>query len=135
MKKMMILLLLLLPLLYGCSNIDQQMPGRPKVVTKVTADYVSGSITLRREYTDSEKMQAVLTYLRCLRPFGTVESDPETAEGSQVRITLLFSDDTTKTYDQRADQYLRVDQGSWQNIPPEQGRELALLLGLMESDL
>lgn len=135
MKKTVTLMLITLFLLSGCSRIDQQTPGKPKVVTKITADYFSGSVTLQRAYTDAEKMQAVLTYLRCLRPFGAAETDPETADGSRVHITLYYSDNTTKIYQQRADQYLRVDNGVWQNILPERGRELALLLGLMESDL
>ena len=132
MRRIFALVVLLATALAGCGQTTQ-VGVRPRLVTKVTADYKSGAIELHRQYTDEEKMRAVLNYLRCLEPYGDVSEEDITA-GSEVKIVLTYSDGTTKTYDQRADQFLRTGNGAWQNIRSEQGSELPLLLGLMESD-
>ena len=134
MKKIMIAILILGLLLCGCSRIDETVPGQPRVVTAISALYDSGAVQLRRQYTDAQKMQAVLTFLRCLDPYGTAAEDPESVGGNAAQITLVYSDESTKTYELRGDQYFRVNGGSWQNIRSEQAQELPLLLGLMESD-
>ena len=134
MKKMMIMLLTVAALLCGCTQIDKETPGKPRVVERITASYHSDAIELRREYTDDKKMQAVLTYLRTLNPYGTVTEESEAAEYHDARITLHYSDSTTKIYRIYANQYLQINGDQWQNIKEDRGRELPLLLGFMESD-
>lgn len=133
MKKWFLLLLTSL-LLLGCSNIDREEPGRPRVVTRIQASYDSSTMSLRRDYTDAEKMQAVLTYLRCLGPYGSAAPDTETAADPRVHIRLHYSDNTVKDYVQLSDQYLQIDGGAWQQIPVDRAQEFPVLLGLMESD-
>ena len=132
MKKIIVLVLLCGVLLGGCYPIDAEIPGHPRVVTGITAAYESGAVTLRRSYTDSEKMQAVLTWLRCLKPYGSAEAVTEA--DSSATVTLHYSDSTEKVYELLAGQYLRVNGGAWQNLNPDQGQELPLLLGMLESD-
>ena len=134
MRKTAIAVLLLAILLCGCSNVDEQVLGQPRLVTGIAATYQSGAIRLQRQYSDGDKMRSILDHLRLVKALGPAETDPETVEGSRIQVTLSLSDGSEKVYEQRADQYLRVDGGVWQEIPPEQGQELALLLGLMESD-
>ena len=131
MKKVTAVIMLLTMLLTGCRQTAQ---ARPRLVTGITADYSSGTIRLHRQYTNEEKMRSVLTYLRCLDPYGVAYEAAEQAGGSRVQIVLTYSDGSTKTYEQRADQYLRIGDSVWRNISAEKGRELPLLLGLMESD-
>lgn len=133
MKKWTILLLTVL-LLAGCTRIDQTQPDRPRVVTRIQASYHSDTIKLQRTYTDAEKMQAVLTYLRCLDVSGPAESPPADGEMPQGHVRLYYSDDTYKDYYQRSDRYLQINGGPWQNISLDRGREFPILLGLMESD-
>ena len=132
-KRLLVLFLLLSTVLPGCSN--RLLPARtqPRLVTAITASYRNGVIELQRQYTDSEKMRAILNYFRKLELYGNT-AGPESAEGSQIRVTLTYSDGTTKTYDQQADRFLRISGGNWQSISSEKGQELGLLLGLMESD-
>ncbi len=134
MKKVMAAVLIVSIMLCGCSRQKENTVGQPKLVTRITAVFDSGTIRLERSYTDSDKMRSVLTYLRCLKTYGTVEPGSGMEEGDQATITLHYSDGTTKVYDQRDSQYLRVSGGDWKAIKPEQAQELPLLLGLMESD-
>ena len=131
MKKIMMILLICM-ILCGCTNQETPAQSQPKVVIQITAQYSSGVIRLQRSYTDSEKMRSVLNYFRCLSPYGSVE-DPQSTE-SDIVVTVYFSDGSNKTYEQRDNTYLRQNDGSWQYIDPEKGQELALILGLMESD-
>jgi len=133
LKKWTILLLTAL-LLAGCTRVDQTQPGRPRVVTRIQASYNSGTVKLQRTYTDAEKMQAVLTYLRCLDVSGPAESPPADDEMPLGHVRLYYSDNTYKDYFQRSDRYLQINGGPWQNIPLDRGREFPILLGLMESD-
>ena len=134
MKRTILGVVLLAALLCGCRHRLQSDQTQPRLVTGITADYQNGSIRLHRQYTTDEKMRAVLDYLRCIAPYGTLQGEPPASQGSLVTIVLTYSDGSTKTYDQRSDQYLREAGGRWQSINAEKGRELALLLRLMESD-
>ena len=126
---------LLIPfILMGCTRIDREQPGRPRAVIRILASYDSNTVKLQRAYTDAEKMQAVLTYLRCLEPSGPIQQTPAPDQRPQAHIRLYYSDDSVKDYFQLGDQYLQIDDGPWQNIPPDRGREFPILLGLMESD-
>ena len=134
MKKTVLIVILAAAVLMGCSLTRGPVQTQPRTVTQITADYRSGVIELHRQYTDADKMRAVLNYLRCLTPSGIPDEDPTSVAGSVVQIVLTYSDGSTKTYRQRADQYLQIEDGAWQSIPSEKGREFPLLLGLMESD-
>lgn len=132
MKRTAAALIILCVLLSGCGHTARD-PMQPRTVTAITADYSSGTISLRRQYTDQEKLRSVLNYLRCLSATSASDLSPE-QETSVARIVLTYSDGSTKTYDQWGDQYLRIDGGPWLRIPADKGQEFPLLLGLMESD-
>ncbi len=134
MKKWTILMMLLAILLTGCTRLDQQTPGTPRVVTGIEASFDGENLRLHRIYSDSEKLQGVLTYLRCLDLHGTPDPEEPIPQTNSARIVITFSDGSTKVYEQQADQFLRQDGGPWQRIDPDQAREFALLLKLMESD-
>ena len=134
LKRSAACVLLIALLIMGCSNVNQETPGQPNLVTGITAVCRKGAMELRRSYANPEKVRSVLNYLRLLKTYGPPETDPSAAEGQHIQITLTFSDGSQKIYDQWADQYLRSDGGPWQLISPEQGQELYLLLGMMESD-
>jgi len=134
LKKVFAVLVMVSMLLNGCARQGENSGSQPKLVTRITAVFDSGTIRLERSYTDSDKMRSVLTYLRCLKTYGTAQPQPGTAGDEHATITLHYSDGTTKIYDQQGSQYLRVSGGDWKAIKPEQAQELPLLLGLMESD-
>ena len=136
-SKICIMLTLLVLLLSGCHR--QPLPGASqpiyRAVTSVTITYKNGPIRTQRRYTSDEKMKRVMTYLRLIDPYGTPEEDPEKVAGSDILITLSFSDGFQKTYRQVGDRYMMEDGGKWQKIDPAKAEELGEILGQMESDI
>ena len=137
MKKVIYLSIIMLTVLFcwACGNYDPgSSPSAPETVVKVTVTYQSAQDSLRREYVSSQKMRAVLNYLRWIDPYGKPETDPETTRGGLYRITLHLSDDTESVYLQKADQFMQVDNGPWQTIDPDRAKTLRQILEEMESD-
>ena len=123
-------------LLSGCGNhsINTTEPSC-RVITGVTVTYRNGNLSAEKYYTASDKMRAILNYLRWIDPYGPPEEDPETAIGSSFHITLQYSDGCQKDYLQKADRYMQIDGGSWKKIDPQKAITLSQILGQMESDL
>ena len=127
-----IILLLLCIVLTGCC--PQNSPDPPcRVVSAITAEYNSGGMQLRRNYTDQKKMRAILDYLRLLSPVDVADGYPSALSG-QTNVTLHFSDGSQRVYTQTGDGFFRKDGNPWQRIDPEKGKELQLLLSFLESD-
>lgn len=138
MKKKCILLVLGLALLLsGCSRWTPSAADEPlyRVVTGVSVTYENDAVRIVRQYTDSEKMRAILNYLRLIHPYGRPAEDPEQVEGSLFSIVLSYSDGGQKTYLQKADRFMRVDNGEWKRIDPNQALQLGELVGQMAGDL
>lgn len=119
-------------LLSGCTREDP--PSSFPLVTEITVHYENGPIHGELRYTEDEKMQQILTYLRLLNPYGQPQEDPETAEGTLFQIILTHSGGGSSVYQQKADRYLKTGQEPWLCIPPQKALELSLLLGYLESD-
>lgn len=124
--------LLILPLA-GCTPPLPE-PTAYRVVSQIHVQYQNGSLHQRWHLHSDEKMEAVLTYLRLLDPYGTPKEDPETAPGSDIYIALVYSDGTQKLYHQRAERYLQVGHGPWKCIDTDAALQLRALLGMLTSD-
>ena len=135
MHRLAVWILLFTLSLSGCTRLERPTEGSPRVVTGIEASFDSGTVQLHRQYSDSEKLRSVLNYLRCLKLYGKPEPEVVIPALSRGHIVIFFSDGTTKTYEQRGDQFLRQDSGPWYYLNPEQAQELPLLLGMMESDI
>ena len=90
--------------------------------------------TLLRTYTNSQKMTAVLNYLRWLRPQYKADCDPELIPGDEYTITVTLSDGQQEIYRQKTNGYLRKNDGRWENIDPEKGVKLYEIISQMEGD-
>ena len=134
MRKTAVVFVLVSLILTACTPVCSETPGSPRLVTAIEASFDGDTITLHRQYTSSEKLRAVLDYIRCLEIYGTPESDTGIPASNCGKIVITFSDGTTKTYEQRGDQFLRQNNGSWHYINMEQAQEFPLLLAMMESD-
>lgn len=129
MKKVLIGIAALWILLAGCQRVQEPTPCR--VVTQITVTRSDGS---RRNYTDQDKMRTVLTYLRCLDPYGTAADPPPAAAGADYRIEVSYSDGNGTIYLQRADRYLQVKGQPWQNLDPEKAALLSDIFKTVPSD-
>ena len=130
------LLMLLCLLMGGCSR-HGDLPSEPpqcRVVTGIRVTFEDGPLKMERHYTASEKMRAILNYLRWIDPYGRPEEDPETVSGGSFQIVLTYSDGCEKTYVQKADRYLMEDGQDWKRIDPTRALTLSQMLGQMASD-
>lgn len=136
-RKLFALFLTLAFLLCGCGRWTPSAVDEPlcRVVTGVSVTYENGAIHTQRQYTDAQKMQAVLNYLRIINPYGKPEEDPEHVDGSLFRIILSYSDGCQKTYLQKADRFMMVEGGQWKRIDPDQAAQLSEIVGQLASDL
>ena len=135
MKKSVIIICLLAAILFGCSNRSNDPTAAAcRVVTSISITYDNGPIHLQREYTHTEKMRAILHYLRWIDPYGTPQEDPEAAEGSLFRIVVRCDNGSEKVYLQKADRYMRTGNGQWLKIDPNNALTLSKMIGEMESD-
>lgn len=137
MKKVICLIFVILTFFVfsACGNYDPRpSPSAPQTVVKVTVTYHSTQNSLQREYVSSEKMRAILNYLRWIDPYGKPTIDPDTTRGSLFRIALQLSDGTQTVYLQKADQFMQINDGPWLTIDPERAGTLSQIVEKMESD-
>lgn len=131
--KTAIIILSFFLLLSGCSR--QEPPSSFPLVTEITVRYENGPIHGQLHYTEDDKMQLILTYLRLLNPYGQPPEDPETADGPLFEILLHYTGGKSAIYRQKADRYLQTEESPWLCIPPEKAQELSVLLGYLQQDI
>lgn len=87
-----------------------------------------------KTYVHQQKMEAILNYLRLLKPRGPADVDPELYVGDSYTITVHYSDGHKQIYRQHADRFLSTDANPWRNIDPEFALYLYPLLNAMPND-
>ena len=117
----------------GCTN-DTPKKALCRVVTGVDITCKKEDLLIRRHYTDTKKMEAVLLYLRLLDPQGIPDSDPQTSKKDIYRITLHLSDGNQKVYRQTAHRYFSANNGSWKCIDPKKAAGLYTLMRKLPDD-
>ena len=127
MKKIWIIALCLL--LTGCT-----MPPLPKSKFVTGMEVKSNDPTLCRMYTEPQKMETVLYYLRSMDNRKPAQSDPERYSGRSYHIKLYYSDGSNSHIFQRADRFISEDFRPWEELERRYGAFLEPLLRNMESD-
>ena len=118
--------------LLGChKQVDMQ---QCRVVTGIAVTYLNGPIQCQRQYSNPDKMQQILDYLRTAAAYGVPAEDPENTAGSDFYIVLSYSDGCQKYYRQKANRFLRDTDGIWKKLDPSRGAKLGQIIGQMESD-
>ena len=125
-RKILPLFALLTVLLSGCAN--QSRKPSVRVVTRVEVTCIRDGELLQRQYTDAEKMQSLLNYLRLLEPRGTASIDPELTLGNAYEITLHFSRGAPTVYYQRSERFLSKNRHPWQKVDSRLSGELYPIL-------
>ncbi len=119
----------------GCAHLQRPSETEAyRVVTQIDVRYQKDRIVSEGSFFDPEKMQKILYYLRSISPYGTPTEDPEQASGSNFYITLRYSDNTQKVYQQRDNRFMRIDSGPWKRIDPKRANMLIQILETMDSD-
>jgi len=121
--------------LSGCCRVLLQKDLRPyRIITQVSVVYENGALSAQRDFYREESIRHILDYLRYVDPYGIPREDPELATGRCYSITLIYSDGSQRLYEQRADQYMRIDGGDWMRIEPQKALYLSGLFSMMPSD-
>ena len=128
-------LLAIFSLISGCCRILHNEKSAPyRVVTQIHVTYENGALETQRQISQEAKMRPILDYLRYLDPYGRPQEDPELVSGNDCCITLHYSDGSQRIYRQRADRYMRIDDGPWTRIDQAKAMELKMLLWVIPSD-
>ena len=131
-KTILIATILIIAAMCGCQN---QRKPLCRVVTQVDIACDHAGIPIRRHYTDTEKIEAVLIYLRLLNPGGAPAKNPDEIDADVYEITVSLSDGQKKVYRQKDHRYFREAIGSWQSVAPDRAARLYTLMRHFESDL
>lgn len=125
----------LILLLSGCGfHNAMQTPPTYRVITQIFVDYQGGPLQSQWSFSSTEKMQLIVDYLRGVDPYGAPSEVPEETPGGDFQIKLLYSDGSLRHYHQRADRFMRIDNGPWKRIDPQKALELSQILGQLSSD-
>lgn len=118
----------------GCVKNDSQIKPSVRVVTQVDISCQKDNLLLQRHYTDPQKMEYVLLYLRLLKPGEKPDTLPQTQSDDLYQITVSLSDGSKRTYRQLAHRYFSRESRPWQLIDPKQAAGLYLLMQKLPSD-
>ncbi len=100
-----------------------------RLVTKVQVRYVQSGAPLIRQYTQQDKMVAILNFLRLCKFDGMPTDNPENHTGSSCRILLTLAGGGSRTYYLHAERYLSKDAHPWEKVkPPDSLLKLLLML-------
>ena len=126
----------ILPLtLVGCCRIFKHNDPKPyHVITQVRIVYRNENLQIQRDFYREENIRHIVDYLRYADPYGIPREDPELAQGRTYDITLIYSDGSERLYEQRADQYMRIDNGKWKRLDPQKALYLSGLISMIPND-
>lgn len=119
--------------LTGCHSASEKA-SLCRVVTQVDIDCQHQDVPIRRHYTDTQKMEWVLLYLRLLKPMGKPKQDPDTIDADVYLITVHYSDGSQNLYKQKDHRYFSKGTHPWQTIDPGQAADLYDLMRHVPSD-
>ena len=134
MKKLcLIFLMFSLFMITGCGSKNTNK-NSSTLVTKIDIVYSQHDTTDTRIYTNPEKMEVILLYLRLLRPTGTPQADPEQFQDDVFKITLHFADGHERIYRQRANRFLSAGEKAWYTVNPDHAQVLRSIFQDMPAD-
>ena len=119
-------------ILCGCSQNHTQPDY--EVVTSVEILTVRNNQPLRRYYTTSKKMQAILMYLRTLPHQPLSQPIAEPASEDTFLIIVGLSSGNRRYYRQARHRYISLQHSRWHSIQPIHAAKLYGLLRSFPSD-
>lgn len=132
-RRVWLLCIATLLLCAGCRSHNKDTESWP-VVSEITVTCEQGGNVTRQIYTSQWKMRQILNCIRTLGQKFTPAVDPDTLSDRTYSITLTHTDGSQRIYQTKADRYIRVSRGPWQQADPEKISELHLLLQGLPGD-
>lgn len=105
-----------------------------RAVTNVDISCQHRDTTIHRHYTNNEKMQAVLIYIRLADNIRVPDNNPEKAKGDIYEIRVQLSDGQQHIYKQKDHRYFYQHTKGWRTLDPEHAAKLYGLLRQYPSD-
>lgn len=118
----------------ACRRNDTPAEPLSRVVTRVDISCYKEHMLIQRHYTDTQKMEYVLLYLRLLKSKGKPDVDPDEVQKDVYEITVHLSDGNQKIYRQKAHKYFSRESRPWELIDPEQAAGLYAIMEHLPSD-
>lgn len=115
-------------LLSGCGALTGP---EYRVVERITVTVSHNAQIREYEYTQPEKMQSILLYLRRMQSYAPEAIAPETFRSDAFRIILHRSDGTQTVYHQIADGFVQKNGGVWEKVDARHAASLLRLLELL----
>jgi len=119
--------------LFGCKTDSSAEISH--MVTQIDISCQQEDVHIHRHYTDPEKMEKYLLYLRLLELGDTPSMDAEHVDADVYRITVLLSDGRQRIYRQKDHRYWSTQMRPWQTIDPAQAAGLYHLMRTVPGDL
>lgn len=114
-------LLILLTTFLSPNYSAEPVPDSNRVVTRIEVTVIRDRKYFTETYTDSNQLEAILTYLRVTEPTVTTEFEPDSFRADCYTFTLFYSDGNQTVYRQIYHDYLQKNDGHWQRISPKAG--------------
>ena len=118
----------------GCAKNNTKTHPFCRVVTRVDITCQHEDLLIRRHYTDTQKMESVLIYLRLLKPLTISVADAEGVDADIYEITVHLSDGVRRVYRQKAHRYISKDFRAWKDVDPGHAAQLYALMRHYPSD-
>lgn len=120
-------------ILSGCAR-NHAVNSHSLIATEIDIVTQHEKALVHRHYTDPEKMESVLMYLRLLQPVGKPEVSPDEIADDVFLITVHLSNGEKRYYRQAEHRYFTESNFPWFAIDPGQAAKLYALMRHYPSD-
>lgn len=134
MVRKVLIMLLILVILGSCCGCLRKNTG-VRVVKQISVQWVENGTAVHRVHQSPEKMHLILNKFRTLGQRFSPDLDPEALQSPTVTMTVFYSDESQRSYQIKADRYVRFGTAPWQQADPKRVNALRLLLLSLPEDL
>ena len=120
-------------ILSGCTR-NHAVNSHCLIATKIDIVAQHEKALIHRHYTDPEKMESVLLYLRLLKPIGKPQISSDEITDDIFLITVHLSNGEKRYYRQAEHRYFTENDFPWFTVDPGQAAKLYTLMRHYPSD-
>lgn len=132
MKKAWLFLLVFCLFLAGCSGKKPARTTLCRIATRIEVQRSTPEETYRFGYTEDDKIESVLLYLRCLDTWGFAQEAERPQELWQIQVEL--SDGSKHIYRQADDRYFQINGSAWLIADQQVASRFHKLIALLPAD-
>ena len=134
MKKAAVLLLLFCLFLTGCWEKKPERTTLCRIATRIEVQRSTPEETFRFGYTQDDKIESILLYLRCLDTWGFAQEFVEEQPREFWQIQVELSDGSRHIYRQTQDGYFQKNGSVWLIADQQVASRFHKLIALLPAD-